>query len=89
MSNLTSLTDANDHATAFEYDGYRRVKKVTYPGGAYEGFTYDAAGRLATKTDRKNVVTTYSYDDLGRLTGKTYSDGTPAGNVPRAVENGW
>lgn len=56
------------------------MKKVIWPGGgtAFETFTYDGAGRLATKTDRKSVVTTYGYDDLGRLTSKTYSDGSPA-----------
>ena len=54
------------------------MKKVIWSGGAFESFTYDGAGRLATKTDRKSVVTTYGYDDLGRLTSTTYSDASPA-----------
>ena len=36
MSNLVSLTDAEGRTTSFEYDGHARVKKVTYPGGAFE-----------------------------------------------------
>jgi RHS repeat-associated protein len=80
MSNLISLTDARSKVTTFEYDTSNRVKKVIWPGGGtvFETFTYDAAGRLATKTNRKSVVTTYGYDDLGRLTSKTYSDSSPA-----------
>jgi YD repeat-containing protein len=76
MSQLTSLTDANSHTTAFHYDGYGRVDTVTYPSGAFpstgETFTYDAAGRLSTKTDRRGVVTTFTYYDDGRLWKKTY-----------------
>lgn len=77
MSNLTSLTDAESHTTAFAYDGYNRIESVTYPGARTESYTYDIAGRLLTKTDRKGVITTYGYDALSRLTSKTYSDPTP------------
>ena len=45
MCNLTSLTDAKGQTTAFEYDELSTAwHKVTYPGGAYETFTYDAGG---------------------------------------------
>ena len=78
MSNLTSLTDANGHpSTAFEYDGYHRLKKVTYPGPRVEQFTYTGTGQLETRTDRKGVVATYTYDALNRLKQKTYSNGSP------------
>jgi RHS repeat-associated protein len=77
MSNLTSLTDAESHTTAFGYDAFNRVQSVTYPGPRTETYTYDTAGRLLTKTDRKGAVTTYGYDGLSRLTSKTYSDTTP------------
>jgi len=36
-------------------------------------YTYNAAGRLATRTDQNGDVTTYSYDDLHRLTGRSYA----------------
>jgi RHS repeat-associated protein len=44
-------------------------KSVTY--------TYDAAGRVATRTWARGVSTTYSYNDFGDLTGIDYSDATP------------
>jgi len=77
MSRLTSLTDARLKTTSFEYYPGGQVKKVIYPGGAFESFTYDDAGRLATRTDRKNVVTTFTFDNANRLTDKIYSDTTP------------
>jgi RHS repeat-associated protein len=84
MSNLRYLIDPRQYpqpspvpttATEFRYeDGHNRVTDVIYPGNLTEEFTYDLAGRLATRTDRKGVETAFTYDALGRLTGKTYSD---------------
>jgi RHS repeat-associated protein len=89
MSNLVSLTDAAGHTTQFHYDGYNRVDTVTYPAisgvTASESFTYDPAGRLATKTDRRGVITTFTYDAAGRLWKKTYSGGSPPVTDPQVV----
>jgi RHS repeat-associated protein len=85
MSNLRYLIDPRQYpqpsppntATEFRYeDGHNRVTEVIYPGNLREEFTYDLAGRLATRTDRKGVETTLTYDALGRLVSKTYSDGS-------------
>jgi YD repeat-containing protein len=45
---LASLTDANNHATSFAYDGFDRLATTTYPLGSAEVLTYDA--------DSKSVV---------------------------------
>ena len=84
MSNLEWIKDARANQTAFEYDGYNRVKKVIYlpdSNAPFEEFTYDGAGRLKTRKDRRGVITTYSYDGLGRLTSKTYVGG-PVATAP-------
>lgn len=78
MSNLASVTDAEQHTTTFVHDAYRRVELTTYPGPELreERYSYDSAGRLRTKTDRRGVITTFSYDAahlqglLGRHAGR-------------------
>ncbi|HZQ21445.1 MAG TPA: DUF6531 domain-containing protein [Terriglobales bacterium] len=76
MSNLTSITDANNNVTTFEYDAFGRVTKTTFPSGNIETYSYDANNNLITKTDRKNQTITYTYDLANRLTAKTYPDST-------------
>ncbi len=41
-------------------------------------YTYDAAGRLATRQWARGVTATYAYNLRDQVTGMTYSDGTPA-----------
>ena len=53
-SNLKSITDANQHATNFDYDAYGRVTKTTFPSTLFEMYGYDGVGNLTSKTDRKN-----------------------------------
>jgi len=72
--NLTGLTDPKDQATGFEYYENNWLKKITYPEGAEESYTYNPVGTLDTKTDANSVVTTYGYDDLHRLTSITAPD---------------
>jgi RHS repeat-associated protein len=56
--------------------GLLRAKE--YADGTAVHYTYDAAGRLATRTWARGVVTTYGYDPAsGDLASITYSDGTP------------
>jgi YD repeat-containing protein len=75
-SNLTSIKDANNNTTAFDYDAFRRVTKTTFPSTHVETYGYDNAGNLNSKTDRKNQQITYTYDQLNRLTQKSYPDTT-------------
>lgn len=75
-NNLTSITDANNHTTSFQYDQYGRVKETDFPSGHAESYIYDAIGDLITKTDRNGNAITYVYDALKRLTHKGYPDST-------------
>lgn len=66
--------------TQWHYDeatGLLEAKE--YADGTETVYTYDSAGRLATRTWERGVVTTYSHDpDTGELTGVSYSDTTPS-----------
>jgi YD repeat-containing protein len=73
-SNLTSVTDANNHTTTFAYDAFGRVTQTSFPSSSVETYSYDAVGNLTGKTDRKNQSITYTYDQLNRLSQKQYPD---------------
>jgi YD repeat-containing protein len=68
---LASLTDANNHATSFAYDGYDRLATTTYPLGSTETLTYDADSNVLTRKTRANQTIGFAYDTLNRLTTKT------------------
>jgi RHS repeat-associated protein len=73
-NNLTSITDALNRVTGFEYDARGRVTKTTFPSTLYETYNYDNLGNLVSKVDRKNNTTTYFYDALNRMYKKVYQD---------------
>ena len=76
--NLTKLTDAKQHDTAFTYDSMDRVASRKDPLLETETFEHDKNGNLTKHTDRKGQVTTLSYDELDRLTFTGYgTTGTP------------
>ncbi|WP_145234608.1 putative Ig domain-containing protein [Urbifossiella limnaea] len=65
--NLRTATDAGG-TTTLTYDPVTdRLTRIDYPGGHWFAFTYDAAGRRATRTDETGRVLRYGYDALGRL----------------------
>jgi RHS repeat-associated protein len=68
---LASLTDANNHATSFAYDGFDRLATTTYPLGSTETLTYDADGNVLTRKTRANQTVSFAYDTLNRLITKT------------------
>ena len=80
-SKLASLTDANGNPTTFEYDGFNRLKKTTYPdpvtglAGSTEEYTYDAVDNVLTRKNRAGGTFTFGYDTLYRLTSKTPTSG--------------
>jgi len=81
---LASLTDANGNTTTFEYDGFNRLKKTTYPAldpvtglPITEEYTYDNVDNVLTRKNRAGGTFTFGYDTLYRLTSKT----PPAGPV--------
>ncbi len=66
---LCRSTDGNGNTTAYAYDTAGNPITVTRPSplGAIT-YTYDAAGRVATKKDGNNQTASYSYDGNDRLT---------------------
>ncbi len=76
--NLTTITDGTKITTYtynFATDG-DRLKRVTYPGGRYLDYQYDAFGRRSRMTDQTGYETRYEYDTAGRLA--TLKDATDA-----------
>ncbi len=66
---VASVTDALNHQTAYQTDGFGRVTQVTYPEGNYETFTYDDRGNLTQRASvakagsgLANIATSAGYD---------------------------
>ncbi len=67
------------------YDGHDRLKETNFADPTSTGnsnwsddvqYTYDSAGRIATRRVRTNELFSYSYDALGRVTDVTAPSGT-------------
>ncbi|WP_308200060.1 RHS repeat-associated core domain-containing protein [Actinotalea sp. C106] len=84
-SNLATVTDPLDRATAHTYDPAGNVLSTTDALGRVTEMTYDDAGRLVTTVKPSGTTTPdphdgtiqYQYDPTGRVTTISYSDGTP------------
>ncbi len=75
--NLATATNAAG-TTIYDYDlATDRLSKITYPGGRFLSFTYDAAGRRSKSVDQDGFTVNYSYDALGRLSGLTNGANQP------------
>jgi RHS repeat-associated protein len=73
VSNLTvgrpsSITDPLSRQTAYQYDGYGRITRVTRPEGDYVQTSYDSRGNVTTTravakpgSGLADMVTTYAY----------------------------
>jgi RHS repeat-associated protein len=71
---LTSLTDANNNVTAYEYNQLGRLAREIGPHGNTTSYTYDSRGNLTSKTDANGNTISYSYDANGNLLKKNYPD---------------
>jgi RHS repeat-associated protein len=69
---LSSITDANNNATSYEYNALKRLSATVFPNAARETYVYRADGLLQSRTDRKNQTVSFTYDAQKRLTRKTY-----------------
>jgi RHS repeat-associated protein len=65
--NLSKVTDAKGHTTAYEYDGNNRRTKTTYADSTFDVTAYDGFGQVAAKTDQAAKTTRFQYDAAGRL----------------------
>jgi RHS repeat-associated protein len=50
-----------------EYDVFKRLQRVIYPGGVDEVFAYDGNGNRTSSTDANGRLTSFAYDSLNRL----------------------
>src|SRR5881394_951795 len=97
VGNLTSLTDAMSHVTAYEYDALNRKTKEKRPDPTTGTTTvnspttiygYDSVGNLTSITDPLSHFTAYEYDALSRKTKDKLPDpvtGTITVNSPITV----
>lgn len=74
MGNLSSVTDAANHATTYTYDVLHRIYQVTQPEAAITTHTYDSQNHLKTVTDAEGHVTSFIFDDMGNLLNQTSPD---------------
>ncbi len=85
---LTSVADAANNQTTFDYTNDGLLKDVNYPNGAEEQYTYDPMGRVASvENDAGNgsggqgaVISklTYAYDKASNTTSITDQNGAQA-----------
>jgi hypothetical protein len=89
------VTDGNLHVTTFEYNnnadgvgnGFDLKDKITYPGGSYEAWTYDANKNVLSRRTTAGEVQVFAYmDNRDRMTnmnwgGEMWGNGLPYENI--------
>ncbi len=90
---VITATDGNGTITTYEYNGFGKIKKVTYAGDNtveqyYVIYQYDSIGRVIRKQDSLGVVDIYTYDSFGRELSSTEErvDGSDAIKVTAAYD---
>ncbi|NGN97100.1 RHS repeat protein [Grimontia sp. S25] len=73
---LTSLTDANQNTTKFEYSDTGKLLKKTYADGSQLEMSY-RQGRVQKIVNARGIEKRLTYNDLGQLVNIDYSDDTP------------
>lgn len=78
---VASVTDAEGGKTSYDYDGFDRLTRTSYPvttqgaatssGSDYEQLGYDAASNVTSRRLRDGQTINYGYDNLNRVTSKT------------------
>ncbi len=65
--NVTTITDAKERATSFEYDAQNRMVKLIAADGGVILKSYDSRGNLEVVTDPRGLKTVYTYDGFGAV----------------------
>ncbi len=73
---MKAAEDDGCPSAIYTYNNMNRLVGVKDPLGNSWSYTYDAAGRLATRTDAESQVTTYGYNSRNDLTSIDYPSGT-------------
>jgi RHS repeat-associated protein len=72
LNRLTSVTDARDEVTTFEYDANGNLTKITDPRNNITEFAYDAMNQMFEREDQLDHVDTYTFDPNGNV--ETWTD---------------
>ena len=65
------LSDSNTGFLTSEYDGFDRMRCITYPDDTNEVFGYDKNSNITSYRNQNQQTITYVYDSLNRMTSKT------------------
>ncbi|MCC6681629.1 MAG: RHS repeat protein, partial [Phycisphaeraceae bacterium] len=65
--NLTSITDANNHTTSYDFDALDRLFSMTLANGRQWRQDYNKASDVVKRYEPNGNVLGYQYDALGRL----------------------
>ena len=76
LDNLTSITNAEGHASNFTYDTRSRLASETDAMGFTTRYEYDNNGNVIQRLDANMQVTNYRYDALNRLIQREYFGNT-------------
>lgn len=100
--NLTSITDAANRKTQFQYDSSDRLYNILYPDNGSTFIYRIATGLPGSIRDSRGVVTYYDYNGFGETisvgspdsgsTNTTYDTGGRVANVTNAINSityGW
>lgn len=75
LDRLTKVTDPKGLDTVYSFNGFGDQIRLTSPDTGITDYTYNAAGRVATKRDANDAVPhRYTYDALGRPKAVFYTD---------------
>ncbi|MBL8265668.1 RHS repeat domain-containing protein, partial [Steroidobacter sp.] len=83
---LSTLTDAKNNRTTYEYDGFDRLKKTRYPAAAsvntsstvdYEEIGYDDASNVISRRLRDGQTIGFTPDNLNRIVFKSLPGSEP------------
>jgi RHS repeat-associated protein len=78
----SDVTDTNDppnmitRDTVLDRDELGQIKKITYPGGLYDTFAWDAVGNVTNHIDTAGRTTSYTYLPTRKLSSVTRQLGT-------------
>lgn len=79
LDRLTKVTDPKGLSTVYTYNGFGDQIRLTSPDTGITNFTYNAAGKVATKQDANDPEPhRYTYDALGRPKTVFYTATGPA-----------
>jgi RHS repeat-associated protein len=73
--------DGSTATTTLTYDPVTEdLLQITYPGGRFLKFSYDAGGRRIQSVDQDTFTVNYQYNAVGQLAGLTDGSGNPIVN---------